>query len=145
AEHEPHPGGEDAAGDNPNIPAGFPSVGQFLDHYLTFVPTSKLQRDNDPDALVDFRTPRFDLASIYGRGPDDQPFLYEPDSLRFLIGHNAANEDDLPRNANGRAFLGDSRNAENLLVSQLTHGLLKDHNRVVDAIAHVADDMRFDA
>src|SRR3989454_582767 len=77
-------------------------------------------------------------------GSDDQPFLYEPDSLRFLTGHNAANEDDLPRNANGRAFLGDGRNDENLIVSQLTLGFLKYHNRVVDAIAHVPEDTRFD-
>src|SRR5881396_3106213 len=142
---EPEPTGEeDPSGDNPKIPAGFTYFGQFVDHDLTFDPTSKLQRDNDPDALVDFRTPRFDLDSIYGRGPDDQPFLYEPDSLRFLIGHNAANEDDLPRNANGRAFLGDSRNDENLIVSQLTLGFLKYHNRVVEALAHVPEDMRFD-
>jgi len=143
-EPEPQPGVEDEAGDNPDIPAGFTYFGQFIDHDLTFDPTSKLQRDNDPDALVDFRTPRFDLDSIYGRGPDDQPFLYEPDSLHFLIGHNAANEDDLPRNANGRAFLGDGRNDENLIVSELTLGFLKYHNRVVDAIAHVPEDMRFD-
>jgi len=24
-----------------------------------------------------FRTPRFDLDSLYGRGPDDQPYLYQ--------------------------------------------------------------------
>src|SRR5207249_4111896 len=94
---------KEAPSNNRAIEAGFTYFGQFVDHDLSFDPTSKLSRDNDPDALVDFRTPRFDLDSIYGRGPDDQPFLYEPDSLRFLIGHNAANEDDLPRNANGRA------------------------------------------
>src|SRR5437899_9104037 len=143
-EREPKPGEDDTAGDNPDIPAGFTYLGQFVDHDLTFDPTSRLERDNDPDALVDFRTPRFDLDSIYGRGPDAQPFLYEPDSLHFLIGHNAANEDDIPRNANGRAFLGDSRNDENLIVSQLTLGFLKYHNRVVDAVAHVPEDMRFD-
>ena len=26
--------------------------------------------------LVDFRTPRFDLDNVYGRGPADQPYLY---------------------------------------------------------------------
>src|SRR2546422_2972025 len=101
-EAEPQPGQDDTTAGNPHNPPGFTYFGQFVDHDLTFDPTSQLQRDNDPDALVDFRTPRFDLDSIYGRGPDDQPFLYEPDSLHFLIGHNAANEDDLPRNANGR-------------------------------------------
>src|SRR5207244_10790043 len=130
---EPEPtGDEDPAGDNPTIPAGFTYFGQFVDHDLTFDPTSQLQRDNDPDALVDFRTPRFDLDSVYGRGPDDQPFLYENDGVHLLIGKNKACEEDLPRNGKGRALLGDARNDENLIVSQLTLGLCKSHNRAVD-------------
>src|SRR5207245_4725965 len=91
------PGEDDTTVDNPDIPAGFTYVGQFVDHDLTFDPTSQLQRDNDPDALVDFRTPRFDLDSVYGRGPDDQPFLYENDGVHLLIGQNQAGEEDLPR------------------------------------------------
>src|SRR5436190_387188 len=131
---EPEPtGDEDPAGDNPTIPAGFTYFGQFVDHDLTFDPTSQLQRDNDPDALVDFRTPRFDLDSVYGRGPDDQPFLYDEDGVHLLIGRNRAKEDDLPRNVKGRALLGDARNDENLIVSQLALGVIKYHNRVVDA------------
>src|SRR6266545_225547 len=131
---EPEPKEEEdvSAGDNPDIPAGFTYFGQFVDHDLTFDPTSKLQRDNDPDALVDFRTPRFDLDALYGRGPDDQPFLYEDDGIRVLIGKNAAGENDLPRNAKARALLGDARNDENLIVSGLALGVLKFHNRVVD-------------
>src|SRR3954447_13623239 len=66
-------------GENPDIPAGYTYVGQFVDHDITFDPSSVLQRRNDPDALVDYRTPRFDLDSIYGAGPDDQPFLYDRD------------------------------------------------------------------
>src|SRR5438552_18630558 len=88
--------------------------------------------------------PRLDLVSFVGLVLYVQPFLYEPDSLHFLIGHNEANEDDLPRNANGRAFLEDGRNDENLIVSELTLGCLKYHNRVVNAIAHVPQDMQFD-
>src|SRR5947199_118893 len=63
---EPEPTGEeDTAGDNPDIPAGFTYFGQFVDHDLTFDPTSQLERDNDPDALVDFRTPRFAPSPFY--------------------------------------------------------------------------------
>src|SRR5262249_27898883 len=98
-----------------------------------FDPTSKLQRDNDPDGLQNFRTPRFDLDSIYGRGPDDSPFLYQ-DGVRMLIGKNATNEDDLPRNSAGRALIGDPRNDEHLIVSQLHLAFLKYHNKVVDEI-----------
>ncbi|MCI4371167.1 MAG: heme peroxidase family protein [Thermoplasmata archaeon] len=145
-EPEPKPGQDDTAGDNPDIPAGFTYFGQFIDHDLTFDPVSQLQRDNDPDALRDFRTPRFDLDSIYGSGPADQPFLYEDDGIHLLIGRNAAGEEDLPRNAKGRALLGDPRNDENLIVSQLALGILKFHNRVVDtpAVAGLSDTVRFD-
>src|SRR3989441_229731 len=144
---EPEPTGEeDPSGDNPDIPAGFTYFGQFVDHDLTFDPTSQLQRDNDPDALVDFRTPRFDLDSVYGRGPDDQPFLYEEDGVHLLIGRNKAREDDLARNVKGRALLGDSRNDENLIVSQLALGVIKYHNKVVDAppFQGVPPERRFD-
>jgi len=144
---EPEPtGDEDPAGDNPTIPAGFTYFGQFVDHDLTFDPTSQLQRDNDPDALVDFRTPRFDLDSVYGRGPDDQPFLYDEDGVHLLIGRNRAKEDDLPRNVKGRALLGDARNDENLIVSQLALGVIKYHNKVVDAppFTGVSAERRFD-
>ena len=59
------------------LPAGYTYFGQFVDHDITFDPVSSLTRQNDPDGLVDFRTPRFDLDSLYGRGPSDQPYLYE--------------------------------------------------------------------
>src|SRR5499427_1399960 len=68
------------------IPAAYTYFGQFIDHDLTFDPASSLQKQNDPDALVDFRTPQFDLDNIYGRGPDDQPYLYEDDGVRLLLG-----------------------------------------------------------
>src|SRR6266511_51449 len=49
--------GEAASGDNAKIPAGYTYLGQFVDHDITFDPMSVLQKQNDPDALVDFRTP----------------------------------------------------------------------------------------
>jgi hypothetical protein len=145
-EPAPTPGQEDdPTKDNPDIPAGFTYFGQFVDHDLTFDPTSQLQRDNDPNAIQNFRTPAFDLDSVYGSGPDDQPFLYDHDGIHFLLGRNAANEDDLPRNTKGRALLGDPRNDENLIISQLTLGVLKYHNQVVDTpfVAGLPEDRRF--
>src|SRR5438128_2093300 len=58
----------DASSNNAGIPAGYTYFGQFIDHDITFDPVSQLQRQNDPEALEDFRTPRFDLDSLYGRG-----------------------------------------------------------------------------
>ncbi len=135
-------GGQDVADplDNPAIPAGFTYLGQFVDHDITFDPASKLQRENDPDALRDFRTPRFDLDSVYGRGPDDQPYLYEDDGIHLRVDINANGEEDLPRTApkDGalrRALTGDPRNDENAIVSQLHLAFLKFHNAVVDSLA----------
>jgi hypothetical protein len=100
----------DRALDNEDIPAGYTYLGQFVDHDITFDPTSSLQRRNDPEQLHNFRTPRFDLDNIYGRGPDDQPYLYsQAERGKLLIGANRAiiaddgtvqkkAEPDLPRN-----------------------------------------------
>src|SRR5438132_14125638 len=70
--------------ENAGISAGYTYLGQFIDHDITFDPASSLQQLNDPDALVDFRTPRLDLDSLYGRGPDDQPYMY--DGKKFRLG-----------------------------------------------------------
>jgi hypothetical protein len=128
--------------ENPVIPAGFTYLGQFIDHDITFDPASSLQRQNDPDALHDFRTPRFDLDSVYGRGPADQPYLYQSDGVRMLLGRDvdggpggAANGPDLPRNSLGRALTGDPRNDENLIVSQLQSLFLRFHNALAEQVA----------
>src|SRR5438132_749083 len=64
AEEEPTPEGEvDPEETTKPIPAGFTYFGQFIDHDLTFDPVSMLDRQNDPDALTNFRSPRFDLDS----------------------------------------------------------------------------------
>jgi hypothetical protein len=68
------------------LPAGYTYFGQFVDHDITFDPVSSLECQNDPDALTDFRSPRFDLDSLYGRGPCDQPYLYEPSGVHLALG-----------------------------------------------------------
>ena len=143
--HEPPEAGgeEDSPNDNPQIPAGFTYVGQFLDHDLTFDPVSSLQHRDDPNALVDFRTPRLDLDSVYGSGPADQPFLYDThDPVKLLIGKNPDTDDDgnplehrdLPRNWQHRALIGDKRNDENTIIGQLQLTFIDFHNEVVDEI-----------
>jgi hypothetical protein len=147
AEFEATPTPETEADDEENtgISAGYTYLGQFIDHDITFDPVSSLQKEDDPDALVDFRTPRFDLDCVYGRGPDDQPYLYRADGLTMLQGDPlTGNADDpkargVPRNTPesgepARAILGDPRNDENVIVSQLQASMLRFHNRMVNVL-----------
>jgi hypothetical protein len=121
------------------IPSAYTYFGQFIDHDLTFDPASSLQKQNDPDALVDFRTPQFDLDNVYGRGPDDQPYMYNDDGRTFVLGSPLtgapqvnAGARDLQRNGQtpARALIGDPRNDENVIVSQLQGLWHRFHNKI---------------
>jgi hypothetical protein len=133
-------GGTPETRDNPSIPAGYTYLGQLVDHDITFDPTSSLQRVNDPDALHNFRTPRFDLDSLYGSGPQDEPFQYRLESkgLALLVEPNRKGMEDLPRNSEGVALIGDPRNDENTIVGQLHLIFLKLHNKIGEQV--LADD-----
>ncbi|WP_062205692.1 peroxidase family protein [Demequina salsinemoris] len=145
-----------AAGPGPDtefdsgMPAGYTYFGQFVDHDITFDPASSLQRATDPNGLLNFRTPRLDLDCIYGRGPGDQPYLYdqrrdhagellvdpardsEGNALCVTVDGEEVAFHDLPRNSQGRALIGDMRNDENAMVSQLQLAFLMAHNALVE-------------
>jgi hypothetical protein len=117
------------------IPALYTYFGQFVDHDLTFDPDASFQKQKDPTARVDFRTPAFDLDNIYGRGPGDQPYMYAEDGKSLLLGDpltmGSKNARDLQRSAAGRALIGDPRNDENAIVSQFQGLMLRFHNGMV--------------
>ncbi len=119
--------------DNPRIPAAFAFLGQFIAHDIT-ADRSLLQHHARLNELRNFRTPRLDLECLYGAGPTGDPHLYDlADPDKFLLGINdIGKEDDLPRNRQGRALVGDQRNDVHLLISQLHLSFLKFHNQVVD-------------
>lgn len=131
AKFDPPKDGPDA--EESGIPALYTYFGQFIDHDITFDPVSTLTGRSDPDALTDFRSPALDLDNVYGRGPADQPYLYD-NGPTFLLGDSLDNgAPDLPRNTANprRALIGDPRNDENSIVSQFQALLLRFHNGMV--------------
>jgi hypothetical protein len=121
--------------DNPNHTAGVTFLGQFLDHDITFDPTSSLQSQVNPATIPNFRTPAFELDNVYGSGRRANSHLYDqtsPDGIKLLIDEEAPK--DVPRNIQNIAIIGDPRNDENLIVSQLHLAFLKFHNAVVDEV-----------
>jgi hypothetical protein len=132
---------------NPALTAGFTFLGQFIDHDITFDPTSSLARRQDPESIRNFRIPALDLDNVYGGGPAASPHLYDQtvDGGRTTLlveqipGSDAVSADgnirsDVPRNAQQVALVGDPRNDENLILSQFHLVLLRFHNRVVDDV-----------
>ncbi len=140
------------------IPAGFTYFGQFVDHDITLDTTTTLTAKTNATSHQNMRTPAFELDSVYGRGPSLDPALFvfptagPPTAIKFLLGTNTnvgpggsggiggaggmvVNTDaDLPRVSSMTAVIGDPRNDENLIVSQLHTAFLKFHNRVVDML-----------
>jgi hypothetical protein len=141
----------DPAANNPNIPAGFTYLGQFVDHDITLDTTPLAEKVSDPTGVTNFRSPRLDLDALYGLGPSVNPELFargpampsgaRPPGPSFLIGKTIQGggdptvpfplPNDLPRNPEGQAIIGDPRNDENLLVAQTHLAFLKFHNAIV--------------
>jgi Animal haem peroxidase len=133
--------------DNPDMTAGMTFLGQFLDHDMTLDITSNLEQQVDPEMIQNFRIPTFGLDSVYGQGPAGSPFLYDQSvddgRTTFLVeaipGSAAVARDgvekfDLPRNSQGTPLIGDPRNDENLVLSQLQLAFLRFHNACVSYV-----------
>src|SRR5262245_38982352 len=151
--------GRDTGPDSP-IPAGFTYVGQFVDHDITMDVSSNLDVSTDANTVHNMPPPSLELDSVYARGPALDPFLYvfpavgNPTAIKLLRGKNQPNgkggpggtggfngmviptDSDLPRVSapSNTAIIGDPRNDENLIVSQLHHTMLRFHNAVVDKL-----------
>jgi hypothetical protein len=135
---------EEPIDENPTVSSGYTYFGQFVDHDLTLDPSPISVDRLDVAALEDFRTPALDLDCVYGRGPDDQPYMYHADGLRLregkpLTAGTAKGLPDLPRvpaatgdNPNvQRAVIGDKRNDENRIVAQFQSAMIHLHNKIV--------------
>ncbi len=115
------------------VHAGVTFFGQFIDHDITLDVSTSLDRPVFAGDVENSRTSNLDLDCVYGNGPDASPFLY--DLPKLVVGDTLGqpNRYDLAR-FNGVALIGDSRNDENAIVSQLQAAFIAFHNAVVDAI-----------
>lgn len=114
--------------------AGQTFFGQFIDHDITLDATSAIGTHTDPATIRNVRTPNLDLDCVYGDGPDATPHLYSPDHEGFMLFGREENPNDLARNCKGRALIGDPRNDENILVSQIQGLFIKLHNTLMAKI-----------
>ena len=122
--------------------------GQFVDHDITLDTSSSFSRVNDPSETANVRTPTLDLDCIYGFGPEASPFLYDSANeklgggVRLLTGVDQLQDPELPgfqqhdllRNPQGTAIIGDPRNDENRIVSQIQLGMINFHNHVAETL-----------
>lgn len=128
-----------------SLSAGIAFLGQYIDHDITLDVRSTLDRTFEPQNLRNFRTPRLDLDSLYGGSREVVRFMYGREGedvyprvgAKLLVGTDAFGEerDDLLRNRQGTAIIGDPRNDENLVISQLQLAFVQFHNKVVDILA----------
>jgi len=118
-------------------PAGITFLGQFVDHDITLDVQSKFENPQINASLDNARTPNLDLDCVYGGGREASPHLYDGAYLiegELATPANDAETKDLPRNTVHRAIIGDPRNDENVLVSQVQAVFIRFHNRCVDEL-----------
>jgi hypothetical protein len=123
--------------------AGWPIFGQFVAHDI-MADRSILRSQTNTAELHNARSPQLNLECLYGDGPTGHPFLYRRDDpAKFLLGSHG---EDLQRNVEGTAVIGDPRNDSHMLMSQLHLAMLKAHNSFVDKvpIAGTATDRIFE-
>ncbi len=138
--------GDHGALGSTTTPLGYVFLGQFIDHDITLDVISSFDKLNDPGATKNFRTPALDLDCIYGAGPEASRHLYyhappnpSPRQAKIDGKHLLTLKDDLvralsdsPTNPNRAALVGDFRNDENRILSQLQLTMHYLHNAVVD-------------
>lgn len=137
-----------AAQKTASVSVGHIFFGQFVDHDLTLDLTSSFARLDRPESTINFRTPVLDLDCIFGDGPDGSPYLYWNgqtgtnkvyNGVKLLTGADQLGatplmQQDLARSAHGRAVIGDPRNDENRIISQLQLAMIRFCNKVAEHI-----------
>ncbi|MGB3806555.1 MAG: heme peroxidase family protein [Erythrobacter sp.] len=148
-----------------SVPVGLIFFGQFVDHDITLDASTTFDSVvDDPGGIANLRSPTLDLDCVYGLGPEAQPYLFNQESVpgdpskpgpfagvKLLTGadnpgQGGMAEHDLLRAPNGRAIIGDPRNDENRVISQIQLAIIRFHNHVAQTLhdESVADPKRED-
>lgn len=134
------------------IPSAYTYLGQVIDHDLTrqsfgAIPTVNERsmpfvplRRNEIDALSNVRTVGLDLDCVYGPAIESGTSYNIPrdpvnkEKLKIERTAKAPSKPELPREKDSPHFalIGDRRNDENLMVSQLHLAFMLAHNKLVD-------------
>ncbi len=128
--------------DDGDADAGMTFFGQFIDHDITLDTTSAIGTAIDPRSIRNVRTPNLDLDCVYGDGPEASNYLYShaEGTENFLLFGRKDNPYDLARNCKGTALIGDFRNDENILVSQIQGAFVCLHNILMTHIHEGKDE-----
>ncbi len=136
--------GKGVANRTATIPVGMVFFGQFVDHDVTLdASTSFSSVVDNPGEVPNVRTPTLDLDCIYGLGPEAQPYLFVQGGpfggVKLLTGadnpgQGGIRDHDLLRSPNGRAIIGDPRNDENRIISQIQLAIIRFHNHVAQTL-----------
>jgi hypothetical protein len=123
-----------------DVPSFFTYFGQFLDHDMTLDTLPLPTEFVDPNTIPNHRDPRLNLDSVYGKGPEANPELYEADKKHLKV-----NGRDLPRDPSCvvpnlttsgltpcPAILVEGRNDENQVIAQIHVAFLRAHNKLID-------------
>jgi len=139
--------------ENPDIPAGYTYLGQFIAHDLVKNSAPFSDIDERRISQTDFRKSKLTLETIYGGGPTVCPFAYQAPQDgkdRSLFRFGSVQDDlgsgdfyqkrDLPRGqkvnlrGGGRHFrdvyIADARNDDHLFISQLSVAFSSLHNTI---------------
>jgi hypothetical protein len=126
-----------------SVPVGMVFFGQFVDHDITLdASTSFVEIIDDAGQVTNVRSPTLDLDCIYGLGPEAQPYVYAQtppfNGAKLLTGADTGlgglADSDLLRAPNGRAIIGDPRNDENRIISQMQLAMIRFHNHVCETL-----------
>jgi len=125
--------------------AGQTFFGQFVDHDVTLDVQSALGKTAAAVDIENQRTPTLDLDCVLGGGAEASPLLYSHHShetAHYLLTGTHANPDDLARNPEGIACIGDPRNDENAFVAAVQNLMIRFHNVLLHRLRHDTDGMK---